>query len=112
MAKIFSLYTTEERISLCDSYVKSDHYNQYNAISDVINSAIDLFHKINKQNILLEFITHIGTSMFLFLVGVGLTLYLPLEYKMFFFGLTVFAGVYLAISFFIFYNKYKGVKWQ
>ena len=94
----FSLYTTEKRVEQCNKFIDN---KRFNAVSDVINTAID-------KALVLEFITHVGVSLFWFLAGVGLTLNDP---GLYFYVLTVGAGIYLVISFSIFYNKYKGVKW-
>jgi len=75
----------------------------------VINLAIDKFFELCKTNPFMDFMYFTWIGMFPFLVALGLTLYLPSFY---FYIVTVVTGVYLVVFTFLFYNKYKGIKWK
>jgi len=102
----FSLSTTVERMSRVDEFIGNSNYADRAAF---INDAIDKFFESYNAKFVIDFMYFIGVPLFLFLISIGLTLYLV---SLFFYILTGISGIYLMIFFFLFYNKYKGIKWQ
>jgi len=106
MKTAFSLATTTERMNKVESFVGNNNYTDKAA---VINAAMDKFFELYDSKYVIDFMYFIGVPLFLFLVSVGLTLYLA---SLFFYIIAGIAGIYLMIFFFLFYNRYKGIKWQ
>lgn len=76
-------------------------------ISSFINTSIDFYLRHLETKYMQDMMYMIGIPFFMFLVTTGLTLYFA---TMFFFVLTVLAGIYFIIFTYLFYYKYRGVK--
>jgi len=103
----FSLSTTTERLSKVDGFIGNN--SNYADRAAFINDAIDKFFEAYNAKFVIDFMYFIGVPLFLFLISVGLTLYLV---SLFFYIITGISGIYLMIFFFLFYNRYKGIKWK
>jgi len=102
----FSLSTTTERLEKIDLYItKTKHDDR----ASFINASIDKFIELFENNMLIDFMYYIGVSLFLFLICGGITIWMP---NVYFLLVTCFAGFYLIIFLFLFYNKYRGIKWH
>ena len=106
MQTSFSLSTTSERIDKIDSFIKE---GMYTTKKDFINDAIDKFFELHNTNYTIDFMYFIGVPLFLFLVSIGLTLYFS---SLFWYIITGISGIYLMVFVYLFYDKYKGIKWQ
>ena len=72
-----------------------------------INHAIDFFFKTNETKRIVDFMYFVSIPFLFFLITLGITLFFG---NLFFYLLFVVSGVYLFIFFYLFYNKYRGVK--
>ena len=77
-------------------------------ISQFINESIDINIKRIETKHLSDFIYYIGFPFLCLLGSIAITLYLG---SLIFYIITGIIGVYLIILIFLFYNKYRGVKW-
>ena len=99
-----SFSTSDERIQTIDSFVKTGYSPDR---STFINTAIDFYLNHIRTKYLTDFMYFFGIPFFIFLVSVGITLYFS---NMFFYVISSISGIYLIIFFYLFYNKYRGVK--
>jgi len=105
MADRTSFSTTDERLNLIDAFIDKHKYPDR---STVINTAIDELLKKYKSIIYVDFLYWICIPLFMVLVCIGLTLYTA---SIFFYSILVIAAIYLIVFIFLFYDKYKGVKY-
>ena len=101
MERNFTFNITTER------YIKVKEY--CNNISQFINESIDINLKQKETKHLSDFIYYIGFPLLCFVGCVGITIYLS---DIFFYIVTSVVGIYFIILIFLFYNKYRGIKWQ
>ena len=104
MDKTFSFVITEQR----HEKVKKIHdKNKSDSMADIINTAIDFYLNHLETKYLMDMMYFFGIPFFIFLTAVGITLYFS---NMFFYVVSGVSGIYLVIFFYLFYNKYRGVK--
>lgn len=101
MDRTFTFDITKERYNR----VKKQSSN----ISLFINQSIDFYIIHLQTRHLQDFMYMIGLPFLVFLIMTGLTLYFA---TLFFYLLTSISGIYFTIFVFLFYNKYRGVKWR
>lgn len=107
MPNRFTFSTTEERLNRISHYV--DVTKKYSDMSSVINASIDKFLDVKKIEFVADFMYFIGIPLFIFIASFGLTFVFP---YLVFFVVTVLTGSYLMIFIFLFYHRYRGIKWQ
>jgi hypothetical protein len=96
----------DERISKLDSLIKNGGFKDR---TDCIVKSLDFMFKTLESKHLIDFMYFVSIPFLFFLVVIGLTLYLT---SLFFYIMSAISGIYLIIFFYLFYNKYRGVKWQ
>ncbi len=96
--------STTERIDRIDNLVSNGFYPNR---STFINTSIDFLLRTHDINRIVDFLYFVAPGVFFFLGCVGLTLFLR---SVFFFVLTGISAIYLMVFFYLYYNKYKGVK--
>lgn len=101
-----TISTTDERVLKIDNYVKT---NLCQDRSTFINQSVDFYFKHIRIGYLQDFMYFIGIPMFMFLIMTGLTLYFA---NVYFFVINGLTGIYFMIFVYLFYNKYRGVKWR
>ena len=101
-----SFSTTDERLGKIDAFINKHKYPDR---STVINTAIDELLKKYETIIFVDFLYWICIPLFMVLICVGLTLYTA---SFFFYSILVIASIYLIVFIFLFYSRYKEVKWH
>ena len=101
-----SFSTTDERMNKIDSLVE---HGVFADRSTGINQAIDFFFKTNEIRRTVDFMYFVSIPFLFFLITLGITLYFG---NLFFYVLFAVSGMYLFIFFYLFYNKYRGVRWR
>jgi hypothetical protein len=94
-----------DRYKRVEDYVKNN--KAFPNMSFFINYSIDFFMDHRHNKFISDFIYYLGFPFLAFLGLVGITLLFP---TLFFYILLVIVGIYLIVLFYLFYNKYKGVK--
>ena len=98
----FTFSTTKQRLEKIDSFIDGKRFKDK---TDFINNSIDNQIKSLSTKYLFEFIYLIGFPFLVFLVSAGLALFFV---SIIFYVVMGFSGLLLVISFFLFYNQYKG----
>jgi len=101
-----SFSTSNDRIQKIDTFIKAGLSPDR---STFINQSIDFMIKTHESKRAIDFMYFISIPLLFFLITVGLTLYLA---SLFFYLLMGISGIYLVLFTFLFYNKYRGVRWQ
>lgn len=99
-----SFSSTDERICKIDVFVEKGLFADR---STFINKAVDFWFETKESKRTLDFMYFVSIPFLFFLVTLGITLYFG---SLFFYALFGISGVYLIIFFYLFYNKYRGVK--
>ena len=101
-----SFSTTDDRLQKIDTFIKNGMSPDR---STFINKSIDYMVKTYESQFIIDFMYFISIPLLFFLIVIGLTIYLA---SIFFYLLSGISGIYLVLFVFLFYNKYRGVKWQ
>jgi len=101
-----SFSTTDDRVQKINTFVKAGFASDR---STFINKSIDHMFKTLETTIIIDFMYFISIPLLFFLITLGITLYFA---SVFFYLLMGIAGIYLMVFVFMFYNKYRGVKWH
>jgi len=101
-----SFSTTNERLQKIDAFVQNKMFPDR---STCINAGIDLLVKDIEIGRTVEIMYNISLPLFFFLVTIGLTLFLR---SLFFYVISGIMGLYLMVFIFLFYKKYRGIRWQ
>lgn len=104
MKATLSVSSTDDRVQKIDTFVKTGMSPDR---STFINTSIDFMIKTQESKRIVDFMYFVSVPILFFLITVGLTLYLA---SMFFYLLTGISGIYLVLFTFLFYDKYRGVK--
>jgi len=100
-----SFSTSDERINWLEKLVEKGVYPD---VSTCINESIDLNRRGIENKKSIEFMYFICIPLGLFLGCLGLSLHLA---SLFFYIVSVIFGFYLMIFVYLFYNKYRSVKY-
>jgi len=103
MERNFTFNITIERHKKVKKHIKNP-----DTIATFINKSIDQRIKMLETKYLSDFIYYLGFPTLMFLGMVSLSLVFP---NWLFYVLTVIIGIYIVILFYLFYNKYRGVKY-
>ena len=106
MAEKINFYTTDEIRGKINDLVKD---NIFSTQSACINAALNLFFKDRETQRTVDFLQYITLPLFFLIVTIGLSLYIV---NIFFYILACLAGIYMMIFIYMYYSKYKSLKWE
>jgi len=99
-----SFSTSDERLDKIDSFIKNGHTSDR---STFINQSIDFYFRSLESKKIIDFMYLISIPFLFFLTTIGITLFFA---SLFFYIVSTVSGIYLIIFFYLFYNRYRGVK--